>query len=214
MTFGSAGANPNARTQCEETALHIVGEQSNTDYGLTKATVLALLDSQADPNAVDAQGQTPLFSYAILNSPSAVKLLCSRGADPRHRNLKGRTPLHTLYEVCLNSNTAVVLVKRFKADVDAQDSYGTTPLMLAAHTRSLVLVRSLLDDLNANPLLCNRKGHDALWFAKNGTDAPIQVCVCVRSSHAQGLMRHQQVRAVIRAIEARCIEWVAELQPV
>ena len=182
-------SDPNATNHNGEAALHIVGHQSNTDQGFTLAAVQALLDCLADPNTQDIQMQTPLFSYAVLDSPAAVALLCSRGADPVHRNLMGRTPLHALYEVCINAETAGVLVKRFHADVDAQDGCGKTPLMLAAHTRAFVLIRNLLDELGANPLLCDHKGRDALWYAKNGTDAPIQA------------------RAVIRMIERKCADW-------
>jgi ankyrin repeat protein len=182
-------ADPNARTRHNEAALHIVGHQSNTDQGFTKATVQALLDCLADPNAKDVQGQTPLFSYAILDSPPTVELLCSRGADSMHRNLMGRTPLHALYEVCLNAETATVLVRQFKADINAQDNCGKTPLMLAANTRAFVLIRSMLEDMGANPLLCDHKGRNALWYAKNGKDAPIQA------------------RAVIRILERKSVEW-------
>jgi ankyrin repeat protein len=91
--------------------------------------------------------------------------------------------------VCLKADTAAILVKKFKADVNAQDEDGTTPLMLAAHTRTSVNVRCLLNDLQANPLLRNRKGRDALWFAKNGTDAPAQA------------------RTVVRMIEESCMIW-------
>jgi uncharacterized protein len=183
------GANPNATSHCNETALHLVGHQSTTNHDMTKTTVLALLDCHADPNAQDSKGQTPLFSFTVLNAPATVKLLCSRGADPMHRNYAGKTPLHALFEVCLKEDTATVLVKRYKADVDAQDNDGVTPLMLAAHARAFVNVKALLENLNANPLLCDRKGHDALWYAKDGIDAPTQA------------------RAVIRLIETRCIEW-------
>ncbi len=182
-------ALPNATTNFDETALHVVGHQGVSKHLQTKETVEALLDCMADPNAVDAKGQTPLFSYSILDNPSAVKLLCSRGANPMHRNHTGMTPLHALFEVSNERRSAIILVKKFKADVDSMDNKGMTPLMLAAHTRTYVNVRALLDDLKANPLLSDNRGHDALWFARKGTDAPAQA------------------RAVIRMIEAKCVEW-------
>ena len=181
-------ADPNARTHCEETALHIVGSESVTNQYMTKTTVLALLDSHADPNAEDIKGQTPLFSFAVLSAPSTVKLLCSRGADPMHRNLRGRTPLHTLFDMGLQSETATVLVKRFKADVDTQDSDGVTPLMLAAHSHCFTNVSLLLLKLNANPFLRNNRGRDALWYARdNSVDALAQ-------------------QAMVRLIETQCAE--------
>jgi ankyrin repeat protein len=171
-------ADPNATTHFEETALHLIGQEST--HHMTHATILALLDSQANPNAKDTKGQTPLFSFTVLEKPSVVKLLCSRGADPHHRNLIGRSPLHTLFEVCLRPETAVVLVKRYKVDVNAQDINGVTPLMLAAHTRSLPNVKALLEVMNANPMLRDSAGHDALWYAKDGIDAPMQARAVVR----------------------------------
>jgi ankyrin repeat protein len=182
-------ALPNATTHFDETALHAVGHQGGSKHSKTKETVQALLDCRADPNAVDTKGQTPLFSYSILDNPSAVRLLCAHGADPMHRNHTGMTPLHALFEVSNERRSAVILAQRFNADVNSKDNRGMTPLMLAAQTRTYVNVRVLLDDLKANPLLLDNRGHDALWFARNGTDAPAQA------------------RAVIRMIEAKCAEW-------
>ena len=178
-----------ATTHFDETALHAVGHQGISKHRKTRETVQALLDCMADPNAVDTKGQTPLFSYSILDNPSAVKLLCARGANPMHRNHTGMTPLHALFEVSNERRSAVILVQRYNADVNSTDNKGMTPLMLAAQTRTYVNVRVLLEDLKANPLLSDNKGHDALWFARNGTDAPAQA------------------RAVIRMIEAKCAEW-------
>ena len=183
-------ADPNASSYFNETALHVVGHQSTSKRSRAKATIEALLEYKADPNAEDTKGQTPLFSYTVLESPSTVNLLCSRGANPRHKNHQGMTPLHILFEVSNERQSAITLVRKFGADVDARNNQGITPLMLAAHTRTYVNVRTLLDDLKANPLLRDCRGHDALWFAKTGTDTPTQA------------------RAVVRLIETKCAEWI------
>ena len=185
-TEGSA--QPNAvMPDTKETALHVVGHRCIMER--CEETVEALLDCMADPNAEDARGQTPLFNYAILDCPLSVSLICSRGANSMHRDHAGMTPLHALFDVSHERQSAVLLVKRFGADVNAVDNNGKTPLMVAAGTRTFVDVKLLLEDLNANPLLCDHGGKDALWFARNGEDSPAQA------------------RAVIRMLEAKCSEW-------
>jgi ankyrin repeat protein len=148
------------------------------------------VECKADPNSPDAKGRTPLFSYAILDSPSAVDLLCSRGADPMHRDQMGMTPLHALFEGCSQRETAALLVKKYHADVDAKDSDGMTALMHAAKAHVYVNVRILLQDLGANPLLCNHKGRDALWLARNEEERP-----------------SRYTNVVIQMLEAKIREW-------
>ena len=181
-------AEPNVETTFNESALHLVGSNCVKNKR-TKSTVEALLKCKADPNAEDIRGQTPLFRHAILESPSTVELMCSRGANPLHRNHNAETPLHALFKACNQRETATLLVKKFNVDVNAQDSNGMTALMYAAGSRQFVNVRMLLDELKANPLLRNIDGDSALDLAQSGYDAPAQA------------------RAVIRMLEFKCEEW-------
>lgn len=53
-----------------------------------------LLDSGADPNAVDTSGQTPLHAAAAHGGyPRIVGLLLDAGADPRTRDNHGKLPV-------------------------------------------------------------------------------------------------------------------------
>ena len=184
-------ADPNVETHYNETALHMVGNQCATEEKSIRATVKALLDFSANPNPSDIKGQTPLFCYTILDSPATVDLLCSRGANPMHRNLKGETPLHALFEMHGKRETAIILFKKYKVDVDAKDNNGMTALMHAANTHVYANVRILLNDLHANPLLCNNEGQDALSLARN----------------ENGPRRY--TNAVIQMLETKCAEWRA-----
>jgi ankyrin repeat protein len=170
-------ANPNKQNLFNETALHMVGNDAIPHYNRTIKTVTALLDCFADPNIQDIKGNTPLFSYGIITEPSAVYLLCSRGANPVHRNYEGMTPIHTAYN---NRETLEMLVLKFNADVNAQTNEGKTALMLAAHERIYMIVLCLLNDLGANPRLKDNQGHTALWYAENGVESPSQAYAVMR----------------------------------
>jgi hypothetical protein len=56
------------------------------------ATIDALIDAGADPNAADMGGVTPLHRAIRNRCAAAVKALLDRGADPRRKNGSGSTP--------------------------------------------------------------------------------------------------------------------------
>lgn len=56
------------------------------------ATIDALIELGADPNAVDMAGVTPLHRAVRNRCAAAVKTLLDRGADPRRKNANGSTP--------------------------------------------------------------------------------------------------------------------------
>ena len=53
-----------------------------------------LVDSGADPNALDKSGVAPLHRAVRTRSSEAVSALIEHGADPRLTNKSGSTPLH------------------------------------------------------------------------------------------------------------------------
>jgi ankyrin repeat protein len=55
------------------------------------ATIEALIDAGADPDAVDMGGVTPLHRAVRNRCAAAVKVLLERGADPRRKNRNGST---------------------------------------------------------------------------------------------------------------------------
>lgn len=98
------------------------------------AVVKALLESGADVNARDKQGNTPL-NVALrgkgnANKTNLVALLLSSGADPNAKTRVGQsTPLHSA--VTLGDIAVVKLLLSHKADVNATDKNGVTPLQEA-----------------------------------------------------------------------------------
>jgi len=60
--------------------------------GKNRETVQLLLKADADPDAVQAGGFTPIFSAATANRRDLAELLISHGADPHHQTEQGKTP--------------------------------------------------------------------------------------------------------------------------
>jgi hypothetical protein len=57
------------------------------------ATVACLIEADADPNAMDSSGVTPLHRAIRTRCAAAVKALLEGGADPRLKNRNGSTPM-------------------------------------------------------------------------------------------------------------------------
>lgn len=90
------------------------------------AVIEALIKAQADVNARNKDGGTPLMLAAMNNSnPAVIEALIKAKADVNARNKDGLTPL--MFAAMNYSNPAVIeaLIKA-KADVNARDKAGNT----------------------------------------------------------------------------------------
>ncbi|KAL7303200.1 hypothetical protein TKK_0004402 [Trichogramma kaykai] len=97
------------------------------------------LDLHGDEAQVDARdrfGNTPLHLALVRRRLYAAELLLRRGADPNLANVEGVTPLHL---ICQHDHTDRLVAKLFQicdarnqpVDVDAWDDKGRTPLQWA-----------------------------------------------------------------------------------
>ena len=131
------------------------------------AAMKKMLDAGLDPNARDTTGYTPLISAARAGNVAMIRLLTSRGADPNLRDsaVNSWTPLlHAVHKAQPGSIAALLDAG---ANAKGTDSYGTTPLMMAAGYGYTDIVRILLAR-GANPRLPMRDGVTAIDLARSG----------------------------------------------
>ena len=130
-----AGANPNAYDRYKRTPLHSAVRRNDLQ------NVTALLAKKAIPDMQDKDGETPLYQAVTEEGGAALAdALLKGGANPNLAAGKNRrSPLHA----ARNSVTAALLLMA-KADPNARDAEGATPLHLAAHRNDAATVRLLL----------------------------------------------------------------------
>ena len=130
-----AGVDPAGRDDGGRTPLHLaVGMSQSNGWGYANhfsqpgfqppwlPRVLALLEAGADPDARDAEGNTPLHLSLWTRDSTLVSVLAQAGADVNARNGSGETPLH----IARAQNGVATLRKLLElgADPEARDDAG------------------------------------------------------------------------------------------
>ncbi len=120
----SSGARVGTRDVEGRTLLHIAAR-----YGYDGIAGL-LLAADAEVDAVDGSGHTPLDTAVLSAQSTVVPVLLHYGADPRRvRSQDGRGPLH---EACIKGSAALIeMLVNAGADPAARDKSGQTPIDLA-----------------------------------------------------------------------------------
>lgn len=103
--------------------------------------VKMLLQSKADPNLTDGQGQTALIKAAWLNNPEVVKMLLEYKADPNKADIYGITPLRAAAQTG-NVEIARILLKEVK-DINKRDKEGKTPMDIAKEKNNTEMIKLL-----------------------------------------------------------------------
>lgn len=139
LKFIPPGMNQFVNVQENEqlyTALH--------DAVLTESeeAVAFLLRLNANKDLQDRQGNTPLHYAAQLNNSEIARLLIEGGASPNILNNQGKTALNIALEG-LDSNL-IFLLLNYEAQI-AEEAQGISPIMLAAKTKNISLVYSLIE---------------------------------------------------------------------
>ena len=99
------------------------------------AIARALLNTGANPNCTDTDGQTALHYAVESRGEAMVALLMASGANPNAKNtMNGQTPLHHASVVGTGSVRLVERLLDHGADPNTSDDAGETPLHLAVKT--------------------------------------------------------------------------------
>ncbi len=107
----------------------------------------------ADVNARDPRGLTALHLTVYTGQLQALRYLLDKGADVKAKGPSGMVALHWANR---GSADVVRLLIERKAEIDARNDYGNTPLILAVREGNREVVTALVEggaDVNAaNPL--------------------------------------------------------------
>lgn len=107
-----------------------------------------LLAHGADPNIANAAGRSALHNAAAQGNPALVGALLARGADVHQTSFEGKTPLQVLGVYGVREEDVLTVVRELLdagSDVNAQDSYGRTPISLCCFDSHLGIARVLLE---------------------------------------------------------------------
>ena len=138
------------------TPLHKAALQGDT------ATIAALRDAGADPNAMAKGRGTPLHEAASGGHPEAIAALRDAGADPNARAKCRRTPLHEA--ASWGHPKAIAALRDAGADLNARTWFGWTPMHKAAgHGQPAAI--TALRDAGADPNARTWFGRTPLYFA-------------------------------------------------
>jgi uncharacterized protein len=157
----AAGADVNATDPDSATPLLIA--LANAHYDMADA----LLDLKADPNLADVSGQTPLYAAVEMHT---LAPMVGRPSPKLFGKLEAPAIVTRLLELGANPNAALkrpALGRHHDLGGDASMGEGTTPLMRAARTGDVELMRILMAK-GANPFLRRRDLGTALTMAVNG----------------------------------------------
>jgi ankyrin repeat protein len=130
------GVSANVHDEYGTTPLHLAALFGSPEM------VALLLDHDANPNAVDKRGGSPLMFAA--GDVKKVKLLLDRGADVHLRSALGNTAIVTAASYVDNLDVVKLLLDR-GADLHGHNRNNVTPLAAAVYCGDAKAVRFFLD---------------------------------------------------------------------
>ena len=187
-----SGADIEAKGNISSTPLY----QASQEGKLEVVQLLVARGAVVDTRIVS--GGTPLMVASAKGHAPVVRALLAAGADVRARNNRSWTALHM---ASLYGRTEALreLLKSDEAELNAQDAFGTSPLMDAC-AKGHLMAATLLIGHGADVNVLNHAGESALHLAKHlvTRDAAPPAAGAEARTAAQ-LEEHKQVVALLKA---------------
>lgn len=139
------GASVQARSQNENTALHMAIEEAGTHkrednrYG----TILRILDAGAPIDAANWLGESPLHTACYYDMPDIVQTLIDAGARIDLQDLERKLPIHVAARS--NQPESIAALLKAGAEIDATDKKLNTPLHSACARGNFEAARMLVE---------------------------------------------------------------------
>ncbi|XP_041962063.1 B-cell lymphoma 3 protein homolog [Alosa sapidissima] len=202
-----------------QTPLHLTVITGNVDL------VKALLRADADPGALDRNGQTTLHLCCEYNQASCLSVILSHPSGSvlswlETRNYEGLSPLHLAVQS--GNQEPVKLLLKNGADINAVDNKsGRSPLMHAVEANSMEMVNLLIEcgcDVNAQSYSGNTALHSACGrgyveavrtLLKNGADSSLKN---YHNDTAVMVAKNKRVTDVLRGKGSRTIPTRTDIQ--
>ncbi|XP_024119411.1 dynein heavy chain 12, axonemal isoform X1 [Oryzias melastigma] len=163
LTFRASGPDClERRTSGGQTVLCVAVEE-----GLMENAAF-LLQQGAQPDCLDQDQDSPLFTAIRLGRADLVKLLLSRGSSVNREGCHGRRPLHEAAK--LGNLGLVELLLGAGAQPDPRSHYGLTPLALAAQGGHREVVEALL--LKGADVFSQAKDESSILYEASSSGDP------------------------------------------
>jgi len=136
-------------------------------------------------NAKDTDGETPLLLAVFKGHPKACEALLKAGADPFITDKQGQNALHKAAQ--LGSHEVISLFAAYKQLLNAKDTNGYTPLMVAVSIGASEACKALLQ-AGADPSITKGGilglgGDNALDLARRSTSSSKDEVIKLLSSY-------------------------------
>ena len=140
--------NPNIVDTNGMGPLHVAADNGHVDVVKTLLASKSIIDINAPAN----DKSTALLYASLKGKQHIVQTLIDEGADPNLGDENRQTPLHGATQYGYNEVVKVLLDSKNIANANARNSYGRTPLFLAAYYGSHNVVPTLVEYLVKNKL--------------------------------------------------------------
>jgi ankyrin repeat protein len=138
----------NTATKDGEIALHLAAKWPNIEDELFKK----ILENTSDINKTDNKGRTPFYNALFFKSVTATEQLLEKEAtvDAVAQKFNGYTALHlAAFWSDIPLETFEKILEKEKDKINVKDKYHTTALHRAIESKSVFIIKKLLDSLDS-----------------------------------------------------------------